>query len=123
MPAGLVTLRELTAERIAAMDARRLELHNALAARARELGIAVELTGLGSVAGIAFAADPLRHEDNPAALGVGGLFHLACASAGVLLGPGGIMALSTVHDEQVMRTAMSGISTALERIAAHLQQL
>jgi glutamate-1-semialdehyde 2,1-aminomutase len=119
--AGLVTLREFTAERIDAMDARRLALHDALAARARELGIDVELTGLGSVGGIAFAADPARHEDNPSALGLGGLFHLACANAGVLLGPGGIIALSTVHDDQVMQMAMKGMSTALESVAKHLE--
>ena len=121
--AGLVTLRELTAERIAAMDTRRLVLSNFLGECAVELAIDVELSGLGSVGGIAFRADPARHEDNPAALGVSGLFHLACANAGVLLGPGGIMALSTAHDDEVMNAAMKGLGVALTQIAAGIPRV
>ena len=115
--AGLATLRELTAERIAAMDARRAHIHDALAARGRELRVGLELSGVGSVAGVAFTADPSRHEDDPSALGVGPLFHLACANAGVLLGPGGIISQSTVHDEEATRTAIAGLGAALEHIA------
>ena len=68
--AGLVAMRELTAERIAAMDAASLSIRDALARRAHQLGVEVILTGVGSVAGIAFVADPKRHEDNPSELGV-----------------------------------------------------
>jgi glutamate-1-semialdehyde 2,1-aminomutase len=115
--AGLATLRELTAERIAIMDAKRQQVHDALSARARELGLDIELTGLGSIAGIAFTADPSRHEDDPSALGLGPLFHLACANAGVLLGPGGIIAQSTVHDDAATRSAITGMSAALASVA------
>jgi glutamate-1-semialdehyde 2,1-aminomutase len=115
--AGVVTLRELTAERIALMDARRQQIHDAVSVRAQELGLQIELTGLGSVAGIAFVADPSRHEDDPSALGLGPLFHLACANAGVLLGPGGIIAQSTSHDEAAMSTAIDGLTNALARVA------
>lgn len=115
--AGLVTMRELTAERIAAMDARCQQLHDALYACAGDLGVNIQLTGLGSVAGIAFADDPSRHEDDPSALGLGPLFHLACANAGVLLGPGGIIAQSTVHDEAATQAAIAGLTTALRDVA------
>jgi glutamate-1-semialdehyde 2,1-aminomutase len=115
--AGLVTLRELTAERIAVMDAKRQQIHDELSARARALGLDIELTGLGSIAGIAFTADPGRHEDDPSALGLGPLFHLACANAGVLLGPGGIIAQSTVHDDAATRSAIAGMSAALASVA------
>jgi glutamate-1-semialdehyde 2,1-aminomutase len=115
--AGLAALRELTAERIAVMDAKRQQIHDALSARARELGIDIEVTGLGSIAGIAFTADPSRHEDDPSALGLGPLFHLACANAGVLLGPGGIIAQSTVHDDAATRSAITGMSAALASVA------
>jgi glutamate-1-semialdehyde aminotransferase len=114
---SFVTLRELTAERIAVMDARRQEIHDALFTQARELGLDIELTGLGSVGGIAFAADPSRHEDDPSALGLGPLFHLACANAGVLLGPGGIIAQSTVHDDAATSAAIAGLTTALAHVA------
>jgi len=115
--AGLVTLRNLTAERIAVMDRYRLTIHDALKAHAHELGLGIELSGLGSVAGIAFTADPSRHEDDPSALTLGPLFQLACANAGVLLGPGGIVALSTVHDEEAVGAAIAGMSTALVTMA------
>jgi glutamate-1-semialdehyde 2,1-aminomutase len=115
--AGLAALRNLTAERITGMDRQRLMIHDALKARAQELGLGIELSGLGSVAGIAFTADPSRHEDDPSALTLGPLFQLACANAGVLLGPGGIVALSTVHDGEALATVIAGMSAALGSMA------
>lgn len=121
--AGLVTLRDLTAERIAAMDAACLAIRGALARRAKELGLEIILTGMGSVAGIAFAADPKRHEDDPSALGVASLFQLACAHEGILLGPGGVIAVSTAHDAAAVSFAASGLSAALTTIAELLASL
>ncbi len=121
--AGLVTMRDLSAERIAAMDAACLRMRNALARRANELGLDIILTGIGSVAGIAFAADPKRHEDDPSALGLASLFHLACANEGVLIGPGGILTVSTAHDEAAISYAVASLSAALERIAELMDSL
>jgi glutamate-1-semialdehyde aminotransferase len=92
-------------------------LRAALARRAEELGLAISLSGIGSVLGIAFAADVTRHEDNPSALGIASLFHLACANEGVLIGPGGILTVSTVHDESAINFGIEGLCTALQRIA------
>jgi len=121
--AGLVTLRDLTAERIGAMDAASLSIRSALAHRANKLGIEVILSGMGSVAGIAFAADPKRHEDDPSALGVASLFHLAALSEGVLIGPGGVLAVSTAHDAEAIAFAIAGLSAALEQVAELLGSL
>ncbi len=121
--AGLVTLRDLSAERIAAMDGACLTLRNALARRAEELGLDVIISGIGSVAGIAFAADPKRHEDDPSALGLASLFQLACANEGVLIGPGGILSVSTAHDAAAISHAISGLSAALESVAELLALL
>jgi glutamate-1-semialdehyde 2,1-aminomutase len=115
--AGQVTLRNLTAERIAAMDAATLAIRTALARRAGDLGLDVIVTGIGSVAGIAFAADTKRHEDDPSALGLASLFHLAALSEGVMIGPGGILAVSTAHDEAAVAHAIAGLSSALETMA------
>jgi glutamate-1-semialdehyde 2,1-aminomutase len=115
--AGHVALRHLTAERIAEMDAASLGIRTALARRADELGIEVLLSGMGSVAGIAFAADPIRHEDSPSALGLASLFHLACLSEGVLMGPGGTLAVSTAHDAAALSFAIKGMSAALEKVS------
>jgi glutamate-1-semialdehyde 2,1-aminomutase len=121
--AGLVTLRDLSAERIAAMDGACLTLRKALARRAEELGLEVIISGIGSVAGIAFAADPKRHEDDPSALGLASLFQLACANEGVLIGPGGILSVSTAHDAAAISHAISGLSAALECVAELLALL
>jgi glutamate-1-semialdehyde 2,1-aminomutase len=115
--AGQVTLRHLTAERIAAMDAAGLRIRTALAQRAGAVGIDVIMSGIGSVAGIAFAADTKRHEDDPSALGLASLFHLAALSEGVIIGPGGIITVSTAHDEAAVAHAIGGLSRALETTA------
>jgi glutamate-1-semialdehyde 2,1-aminomutase len=115
--AGLVTMQNLTVERISAMDAAALRIRTALAQHGERLGIDVIVTGIGSIAGIAFAADPMRHEDDPSALGLASMFHLACLSEGVLIGPGGIISLSTAHDEAAVAHAIAGLSAALESIA------
>jgi glutamate-1-semialdehyde 2,1-aminomutase len=121
--AGLATMRELTAERIAAMDAACARLRDTLIQRAKELRLEVVLSGIGSVVGIAFAADPRRHEDDPSALGLASLFHLACANEGLMIGPGGIMTVSTMHDEAAIVFASDALSAALERIAELVESL
>ena len=115
--AGLVALRELTAERIAAMDSSGARIREALTTHAGCLGLDVLVSGIGSVAGIAFPGDPLRHEDDPSALGLAPIFHLACLNEGVLIGPGGIISLSTVHGEEAVAAAIAGLSAALSRLA------
>jgi glutamate-1-semialdehyde 2,1-aminomutase len=115
--AGRVTLDLLTAERIAAADAHCLEIRTALARTASAFGLDVIITGIGSVAGIAFAADTKRHEDDPSALGLASLFHLAASNEGVFLGPGGIIAVSTAHDAASVSQAVLGLSKALETVA------
>jgi glutamate-1-semialdehyde 2,1-aminomutase len=115
--AGLATLEHLTAERIAIMDASAQRIRDGLTASAARVGLEVIITGIGSVAGIAFRADPMRHEDDPSALGLASLFHLACLSEGILIGPGGIMSLSTAHDEEAVAHALTGLSAALESVS------
>jgi glutamate-1-semialdehyde 2,1-aminomutase len=114
--AGLVTLQDLTAGRIERMDADGDRIRAALRARAQALGLPVELSGVGSVTGIAFPADPRRHEDDPAAIGVAALFQLACALQGALIGPGGIVALSTAHDASAVQQTIDGLCGALEMV-------
>jgi glutamate-1-semialdehyde aminotransferase len=48
---------------------------------------------------------------------VASLFHLAALSEGVLIGPGGVLALSTVHDAEAISQAIAGLSGALDKIA------
>jgi len=116
--AGLATLRGLTRSAITEMDAACERVREAIGRRARELGIELLVSGVGSVVGISFAADPKRHEDDPSALGLASLFQLACANEGVLFGPGGILAVSTAHDRAAIDFAIAALWAALERTAA-----
>src|SRR5579871_148469 len=117
---GLVTLRDLTRERIEAMDSASATLRESIARRAGELGVELTVSGIGSVTGISFPADPQRHEDEPSALGLASLFQLACANEGVLFGPGGILSVSTAHDADAIAFATAGLSRALEQVSALL---
>jgi glutamate-1-semialdehyde 2,1-aminomutase len=121
--AGLVTLRDLSAPRIAAMDGAGLLVRQALTSHAAELGLDIVVSGMGSVAGIAFPADPLRHEDDPSALGLAPLFHLACLHQGIFMGPGGIISLSTAHDAEAVSAAVTGLRAALGEIAELIDSL
>jgi glutamate-1-semialdehyde 2,1-aminomutase len=121
--AGIATMRDLSGERIATMDAGSLRMRTALARCAEEVGLDVILTGMGSVIGIAFAADPKRHEDDPSALGLASLFHLACANEGVLIGPGGILSVTTAHDAGALSHAIAGLCAALKAVAELIESL
>lgn len=121
--AGLVTLQDLTAARIEAMDATGLFLRETLLQKSREVGLEVSVTGIGSVAGIAFTGDPLRHEDDPSALGLAPLFHLACLNEGIFIGPGGIMSLSTAHDASTIAFATGALSRAFASVAELMASL
>jgi len=119
--AGQAALEHLTAARIADMDAASERIRTTLARHAATAGVEVIMSGVGSVTGIAFAADPKRHEDDPSALGLASLFHLAAASEGVLIGPGGVIAVSTAHDEAAMDHAVPALCAALDQVAALLK--
>jgi glutamate-1-semialdehyde 2,1-aminomutase len=115
--AGLVAIRALTAEAIRQMDAQAARLLQALREKSASLCLDVSLTAEGSVGGISFAKDQIRHEDNPSALGLSALFHLACLNEGVALGPGGLFAMATMINEMALDHAVSGMSAALEAVA------
>jgi glutamate-1-semialdehyde 2,1-aminomutase len=116
--AGLVTLKCLTASVINKMDRQVETLRSRLRNKAASLRLDIDVTGMGSFGGIAFAADPVRHEDDPSAIGLSALFLLACLNTGVALGPGGLFAFSTVIDEHALKHAIAGMERALEDVAA-----
>jgi len=115
--AGLVTMQYLTAERISAMDAAALRIRTALVQHGKRLGIDVIVTGIGSIAGhcICRRSAAARRRSVGARSGLD--VSSACLSEGVLIGPGGIISLSTAHDEAAVAHAIAGLSAALESIA------
>lgn len=116
--AGIVAMKALTGAAIRKMNLQGDTLRGRLRKKAAALGLDIEVTGMGSIGGIAFAADTVRHEDDPAAIGLSPLYLLACLNAGVALGPGGLFALSTVVDDRVLKHAVIGMERGLEDIAA-----
>ena len=84
---------------------------------AGRLDVDIMVSGIGSIGGVAFRSDPIRHEDDPGRIGLSSLFHLACLNAGVSLGPGGLFALATAVDDGALESAMAGMDSALAAIA------
>lgn len=122
MIAGHVTLTHLTPESIAGMDAVATALCQAITGRAGALGLAVTVTGIGSIAGIAFDDDPARHEDNPGAMGVSARFLLAAFNEGLAIGPGGLLALATVVGLEEQAFTIAAMERALEAVASETRR-
>lgn len=115
--AGTVALRDLDATSIDAMDRRMATLRDRLQGKADRLGLDIAVTGIGSVAGIAFLSDRHRHEDDPTAMESGALFLLAALNEGVVIAPGGLLALSTAIDEAMLAQVCDSLERALDRVA------
>jgi glutamate-1-semialdehyde 2,1-aminomutase len=113
---GRITLRDLTAKAIDRMNSRCDQIRARLRAAGEQLGLRISVTGIGSVGGISFELDQSRHENDPSAIGLSTLFHLACLNEGVALGPGGLFALSTKVDDQVIDKAVASMERALRAV-------
>jgi glutamate-1-semialdehyde 2,1-aminomutase len=118
---GRRAVEMLDAPAIARLDATADRIVARLAAHAARIGLDMRATGLGSVAGVSFPFDPARHEDDPSALGASALFHLAALVEGVSMGPGGLLATSTVIDEALADEAGERLCRALDRMAATVE--
>lgn len=114
---GRVSLEHLTAETIAAMDARAAELRAALAQGAAELGLPLQIVAEGSVMGV-YVTDTLARHDGIFMAGESTqLLHLAALTHGVFMGPGGEIALSSVLAGEALELARRGLLGALRHVA------
>jgi glutamate-1-semialdehyde 2,1-aminomutase len=121
MAAGLVSVRELTAERIARMHRLAERLERGLLDAGRHAGLAVKLRRVGSLLAInvARAASPERTttfggaapDPTPAR------FHLAALNHGLMFAPRGMMALATVLDEALIDQAIERAAAAMADVA------
>jgi glutamate-1-semialdehyde 2,1-aminomutase len=115
--AGRVSLEHFTAATIAAMDERAAGLRAALAAQAAALGLPLTVVGEGSVMGVYLAAELERHGGDFSAGEATQLLHLAALTHGVLMGPGGEIALSSVTSGGALDEAHEGLLGALGDVA------
>ena len=115
--AGIVAVSHLTAERIAKMDYQAARLRAALEAKARDLGIALIVSGEGSSLGVYLAQRP-RPTDTLSGQTLGSLFHLATLNHGIYIGAGGEVAMATVLSDDDLDAAIGAFESALEDVAA-----
>jgi glutamate-1-semialdehyde 2,1-aminomutase len=115
--AGRVSLEHLTGDVIAAMDSRAADLRASLVERAAQLGLPLLTVGEGSVMGV-YVTDELGDSD---VMGSGGeatkILHLSALTHGVLMGPGGEIALSSTIAGEALELARDGLIAALENVA------
>jgi glutamate-1-semialdehyde 2,1-aminomutase len=105
--AGLVSIRELTAERIAVMARLTERLAEGIETMASGLGVQAAVRRVGSLLTIA-----LPSEASQAA------FHLAALNHGAFLAPRGMVCLSTITDDGVVTEALGRLRAALADVAA-----
>ncbi len=115
--AGRVSLEHFDAATITAMDARAAGLAEALRAEAAALGLPLRITGTGSVRGV-YVTDSLERHDGIFNAGEPTqLLHLAALNHGVLMGPGGEIALSSTTTGSALDRAHEGLLRALADVA------
>ena len=116
--AGIASLKELTRERIEAMD----RLGERLARGLKDAATAVELPfsarRIGSLMNIFFLNDPPKPTIARDDAKLIGEFHLAALNHGLFIAPRGLIALSTVMTDELISEIVERASAALQDVAA-----
>ncbi len=113
MAAGLVSVRELTAERIARMHALAERLERGLLEAGVRAGLTVKVRRVGSLLAINVST-----EGAPAPDPTQTRFHLAALNHGLMFAPRGMMALATVLDEALIDQAIERAAAAMSDVAS-----
>jgi glutamate-1-semialdehyde 2,1-aminomutase len=120
MTAGGVSLRELTADRIAAMETLCGELRGGMAQAAEKTGLPLSINHFGSCLNLYFSESApessIVREDGE----IVGRFHLAAMNHGLFLAPRGMMALSTVTTRQHVEETLQRAEAAMRDVAAEI---
>jgi glutamate-1-semialdehyde 2,1-aminomutase len=118
--AGGVSVRELTAERIAAMEQLCAALEAGLTAAARRVGLPLVINHFGSCLNLYFSEtapeSSIVREDGE----IVGKFHLAALNHGLFLAPRGMIALSTVTTPRHVAEALEAAEAAMRDVAAEI---
>lgn len=117
MAAGVVSVRELTSERIERMDRLARRLATGLATHASNLRLPLSIRRNGSLMNVFFTADEPRvpgqgREDAQAMH----LFFLAALNHGLALAPRGLICLSTVMNDALIDTVVQRAASAMEDV-------
>ena len=120
MVAGEISLRELTAERIERMDNLRASLQSGLVDIAQKHGLPLSTNHYGSCLNLYFSesvpeSSIVRDDEDTM-----NKFHLACMNHGLFIAPRGMIALSTVIQEDHIAEAIERADAALRDVAAEI---
>jgi glutamate-1-semialdehyde 2,1-aminomutase len=115
--AGVVSVRELTAERIERMEQYATALRHGLERGAAEIGLPFSVNQAGSLLNLFFTPTPppatiVRTDYEPIRR-----FHLAALNRGLFFAPRGLMALSTVITEPMIEDIVERARAALRDVA------
>jgi glutamate-1-semialdehyde 2,1-aminomutase len=111
--AGAIAVGDLTAARIARIDAQAERLRAALAGAAQDVGVPIRTAGVGSAFGLYVLEAPGGAVDWRATR----LLHLAAVNHGVYYGTGGEFGLCTTITDEQIDEASAGLSSALADLA------
>ncbi len=121
MTAGVVSVRELTADRIAAMETLCGVLKEGLVGAAEKTGLPLSINHFGSCLNLYFSEtapeSSIVREDGE----IVSRFHLAAMNRGLFLAPRGMIALSTVTTRQHIDEALERAEAAMRDVAAEME--
>jgi glutamate-1-semialdehyde 2,1-aminomutase len=120
MTAGGISVRELTAERIAAMERQCGELKAGLARAAERTGLPLSINHVGSCLNLYFSETAPESSIVRADGEIVGRFHLAAMNHGLFLAPRGMIALSTVFTPAHIEEAIERAEAAMQDVAAEI---
>jgi glutamate-1-semialdehyde 2,1-aminomutase len=116
--AGTVAVRELTAERIAGLDAAAARLADGLRAAAGAHGVPFSIRRAGSLLNVYLSAEPPPTIPERTDAGPAAAFHLACLNHGLFFSPRGLMTTSTVLTDDLVDEAVARAARAFADLAA-----
>jgi len=120
MGAGAVSVRELTAERIAAMERLAERLRAGLSAAAAAVGLPLSINHVGSILNLYFTAERVSTVQERTDTAIMSAFHLAAMNHGLFLAPRGLMALSTVMTDAIIDDVAERAAAAMRDVREEL---
>jgi glutamate-1-semialdehyde 2,1-aminomutase len=114
--AGLISLRELTDEKIARMAEQAQRLEKLILRTSEQLDLHAFVTRAGSLLNVAFKESPVAETDTADA--TLRAFHLACMNRGLFVAPRGMVVLSTVVGDDELRLIGERFELALADVVA-----
>lgn len=120
MTAGTVALRELTAERIDAMERLGVSLKQGLTDAARTRGLPFSVRQIGSLLNVFFTDAPpddiTARKDHDLVR----KYHVACLNRGLVIAARGMFVISTVMDERLIGEVVERASAAMDDVIAEM---